>query len=240
MKSDKRHLLVVDDDIDILDLVVTYLESEGFRVSSSENAEKALEIVRNDKPDLAILDIILGNSDGFTLYRDIQKIVDVAVIFLSGKGEEIERIIGLELGADDFITKPFNPRELLARIRAVLRRSDTASAASDSEFVQRSNKIGPWTLDYSNQELISENGNQVRLSTGEARLLQVFLEHPNVVLNRDDLLKKTQQRRASMFDRSIDNYVSRIRKKIEKDPRNPRFLKTYWGGGYALNIDPNQ
>lgn len=237
MKSDKQYLLVVDDNVDILELLGEYLGSEGFRVSLVENAEKALEIVRSDTPDLAILDVLLEQSDGFALCREIQKIADVPVIFLSGKGEETDRIVGLEVGADDFIAKPFNPRELLARVRAVLRRSNSHN---DRVANSQKRKFGRWQLDYTKQELVSESGARVSLSTGEARLLKVFLEHPNIVLSRDELLQKTQQRRTSMFDRSIDNYVSRIRKKIEENPSDPRLLKTYWGGGYALNVDTSR
>ncbi len=240
MKSEKQYLLVVDDHKDVLEMLGDYLESEGFRVRLAQNAEQALEIVRADKPDLAVLDVLLERGDGFTLCRDIQKIANVPVIFLSGKGEDTERIVGLEIGADDYIAKPFNPRELLARIRAVLRRSAAATASDSEQVAEQSTRFGRWQLDHAKQVLISESGDQVSLSTGEARLLKVFLEHPNMVLSRDELLEKTQQRRASMFDRSIDNYVSRIRKKIEDDPSEPQLLKTYWGGGYALNVDESK
>lgn len=237
MKPDKQCILVVDDNQDVLETLGDYLESEGFRVSMARDAEQALQVFNEDAPDLAILDVLLGNSDGFTLCREIQRISDVPVIFLSGKGEDTERIVGLEIGADDYIAKPFNPRELLARIRAVLRRSAASSALEKNTSDSLDARFGPWQLDVAGQKLISESGATVPLSTGEARLLKVFLENPNTVLSRDELLEKTQRRNASMFDRSIDNYVSRIRKKIEEDPSEPRILKTYWGGGYALYVD---
>lgn len=229
----KPHILVVDDELDIREPVGVYLEAQGFEVSLAGNAQDALSLSAQKTPDLAILDIMIGKDDGFSLCREMQKDADIPVIFLSGKSEETERIIGLELGADDYIVKPFNPRELLARVRAVLRRYQ---AASDSQPDQRgSASFGPWQLDAQNQELIRDNDERVSLSTGEVRLLQVFLDHPNKVLSRDQLIDLLHGRQANPFDRSIDNYVSRIRKKIEEDPSKPRLLKTYWGGGYALN-----
>lgn len=234
MKSKQQHLLIVDDEEDVREPIQAYLEGEGYRVSSVGDADQAIEIVKSDTPDLIVLDIVLGESDGFDLCRDIQKIADVAIIFLSGRSEETERIIGLEMGADDYLVKPFSPRELLARIRAVMRRyRKSVEVLTD---VSKPLKIGPWTLKFFDQELVGDDGERVGLSTGEARLLRVFIEHPNQVMTREELLNKTQQRSATMFDRSIDNYISRIRKKIEKNPSKPRYLKTYWGGGYALNI----
>lgn len=233
--TEKYHILVVDDEADIREPVGAYLESNGFSVSLAGTAEEALDAARSNKLDLAVLDVVIGPDDGFTLCRDIQKDIDVPVVFLSGKSEDTERIIGLELGADDYIVKPFNPRELLARIRAVLRRYQTAEPKTEKENAWQ---FGPWKLDVQNQELTNLNGEKVALSTGEARLLEVFLSHPNEVLSRDQLLDLTHGRQANLFDRSIDNYVSRIRKKIEEDPKKPRLLKTYWGGGYSLNCDP--
>lgn len=232
--TEKYHILVVDDEADIREPVGAYLESNGFLVSLAGTAKEALEAVKSNKLDLAVLDVVIGPDDGFTLCRDIQKDIDVPVVFLSGKSEDTERIIGLELGADDYIVKPFNPRELLARIRAVLRRYQTAEPNTEQE---KPTQFGPWTLDVQNQELCGDDGKKVALSTGEARLLEVFLSHPNEVLSRDQLLDLTHGRQANLFDRSIDNYVSRIRKKIEEDPKKPRLLKTYWGGGYSLNCD---
>lgn len=228
--------MIVDDEEDIREPVGVYLESQGYLVSLASNAADALAHVESGTCDMAVLDVMLGEDDGFSLCRDIRKISDMPVIFLSGRSEDTERIIGLELGADDYVVKPFNPRELLARIRSVLRRikadtpSETQQAASQPTF-------GGWTLDVANQEIIAQDGAKQSLSTGEARLLQVFLNHPNVVLTRDQLLELTQGRQANAFDRSIDNYVSRIRKKIEPDPSQPKLLKTYWGGGYALSCD---
>lgn len=232
----RPRILVVDDEQEIREPIGAYLEDNGLDVELAGTSADAMAFVEKTTPHLAILDIMLGQDDGFALCRDIQKIKDVPVIFLSGKSEDTERIIGLELGADDYVVKPFNPRELLARVRAVLRRHKASSEAS-ARPAPASMCFGPWTLDVSNQELLNTNGDQLALSTGEARLLKVFLDHPNKVLSRDKLLELTQGRQAALFDRSIDNYISRIRKKIEKDPSKPVFLKTYWGGGYALNSE---
>lgn len=217
--------------------MANYLESQGFEVSHARTANLALAAVTAANCDLIILDVMLGDEDGFSLCRDIRKISEIPVIFLSKRSEETERIIGLELGADDYITKPCNLRELLARVRSVLRRAKPVTPAPQVTTAFGP-KFGGWILDVTNQEVISDAGDRMPLSTGEARLLQVFTEHPNTVLTRDQLLIMTQGRKANAFDRSIDNYVSRIRKKIEHDPHTPRLLKTYWGGGYALTCDP--
>lgn len=233
---DLKHILVVDDEEDIREPIGMYLESEGYRVTLASNAADAMACVEEGDCDMAVLDVMLGEDDGFTLCRDIRRVSEIPVIFLSGRSEDTERIIGLELGADDYVVKPFNPRELLARIRSVLRRSKSLVETKEAQPASQPT-FGGWTLDVSNQELVSSEGSTQSLSTGEARLLQVFLNHPNVVLTRDQLLELSQGRQANAFDRSIDNYVSRIRKKIEEDPSKPRLLKTYWGGGYALSCD---
>ncbi|WP_262689449.1 response regulator [Kordiimonas aestuarii] len=231
----RTHILLVDDEENILEPLDHYLKSQGLETSLARDAKSALELIKKLPIDLAVLDIMLGQSDGLELCRDIQHVKPMPVIFLSGRAEDTERIIGLELGADDYLAKPFNPRELLARIRAVLRRYASPATASHDEKL----KIGPWQLDVSNQELMQKDGSRLELSTGETRLLYVFLSHPDMVLSRDELLKMTQGRQTNPFDRSIDNYVSRLRKKIESDPSNPIHIKTYWGGGYAFNSKGN-
>lgn len=235
--SSNKHILIVDDEEDIREPIGMYLESQGFEVSLASDAASAMAFVETGSCDMAVLDVMIGQDDGFTLCRDIRKISDMPVIFLSGRSEDTERIIGLELGADDYVVKPFNPRELLARIRSVLRRVSESADSRKENAVASQPTFGGWTLDVVNQEIISEGGDKQPVSTGEARLLQVFLNHPNVVLTRDQLLEMSQGRQANAFDRSIDNYVSRIRKKIEEDPSKPKLLKTYWGGGYALTCD---
>ncbi len=234
--SSNKRILIVDDEEAIREPVGYYLESQGFEVSLASNASEALAVVNNGDCDMAVLDVMLGEDDGFSLCREIRKVSDVPVIFLSGRTEETERIIGLELGADDYVIKPFNPRELLARIRSVLRRFKAEESVQPPQAAAQPT-FGGWTLDVPNQEVIAKDGTRQALSTGEARLLQVFINHPNVVLTRDQLLEMTQGRQANAFDRSIDNYVSRIRKKIEANPGEPKLLKTHWGGGYALSCD---
>lgn len=228
------HILLVDDEEAILEPLQVYLAAQGFEISVAPDAVSALQLAAEIPFALAVLDVMIGRDDGFALCRDLQKVRPTPVIFLSGRAEDTERIIGLELGADDYITKPFNPRELLARVRAVLRRY-TAAEPATAKAPQQPQRLGPWQLDVVNQELVGDDGSKVSLSTGEARLLSVLLQHPNKVLSRDDLLELTQGRLTNPFDRSIDNYISRLRKKIEKDPANPTLIKTYWGGGYSLN-----
>ncbi len=237
--SDKPHILIVDDEEGIREPVGTYLEMNGFSIALAANAEEAMAAAHNRRPDLAILDIMIGEDDGILLCRDLQKLAEIPVVFLSGKSEETERIIGLEVGADDYIIKPFNPRELLARVKAVLRRTvkTTQNRASNRMTAQPLYAFGSWTLNTAQHEIKHENGDLVELSSGETKLLYVFVNHPHTVLSRDQLMDMTQGRQADVFDRSIDNSIARLRKKIEENPRAPKLLKTYWGGGYALNCD---
>jgi len=237
--SEKPHILIVDDEEDIREPVGTYLEMNGFSIALAANADEAIEAAKNKRPDLAILDIVIGDDDGILLCRDLQKQVEVPVVFLSGKSEDTERIIGLEVGADDYIVKPFNPRELLARVKAVLRR--TVKTATDTNSASSSMlplyAFGPWTLNTAQHEIKHKDGDLVELSSGETKLLHAFVQNPHTVLSRDQLMDMTQGRQADVFDRSIDNSIARLRKKIEENPRAPKLLKTYWGGGYALNCD---
>lgn len=236
MLNDRR-VLIVDDEKAIREPVGAYLEIHGYQVHLASNAAEAMAYMESEECGIAILDIILGDDDGFSLCRDIRKISDIPVIFLSACSEETDRIIGLELGADDYIVKPFNPRELLARIRSVTRRTKSGEQAPKQSQPAIQPTFGGWILDVANQEILSDNGSKRSLSTGEARLLQVFVNHPNTVLTRDRLIELSQGRQPYTFDRSIDNYVNRIRKKIEIDPSEPRLLKTHWGVGYILSCD---
>jgi two-component system OmpR family response regulator len=182
--------------------------------------------------DLVVLDIMMPGEDGLSLTRHLRENTGVPVILLTAMGEETDRIVGLEVGADDYLAKPFNPRELLARIKAVLRRSH-ALPRQRAEGTGRLRFDG-WVLDLTRRELIDEAGVALPLSSGEFRLLAVLLERPGIVLTRDQLLDLTRGRSAQPFDRSIDNQVSRLRKKIERDPRNPELIKTAWGDGYSF------
>jgi two-component system, OmpR family, response regulator len=230
---DAAHVVVVDDHSEIRDLVRQYLEQQGYRISVAEDGAELRRILERNAVDLIVLDIMMPGEDGITLCRQIRATSETPIIFLTAMSEDTDRIVGLELGADDYLAKPFNPRELLARIRAVLRRS---SATPSVQAAQRSKtvRIGHWRVNMSQQELAGENGIGVPLSTAEFRLLKVLIERPGTVLSRDQLLDLTVGRTADIFDRSIDNQISRLRKKIEEDPKNPSIIKTHWGGGYSL------
>jgi two-component system OmpR family response regulator len=183
--------------------------------------------------DLVVLDIMMPGDDGLTLCRFVEATTAIPVIMLTAVAEEMDRIIGLEIGADDYVTKPFSPRELLARIKAVLRRSERLPLPSQSLETEKI-CFDHWTLDVARRELMAEDGVGIALSTAEFELLIALLNHPKIVLSRDQLLDLTQGRAAKVFDRSIDNQVSRLRRKIEPDPSSPSLIKTVWGGGYML------
>jgi two-component system OmpR family response regulator len=230
------HIVVVDDHRDIRDLVGAYLSQHGYRVSVAESGLALRKILERSPSDLIILDIMMPGEDGLSVCRQIRAGGDLPIIFLTAMADDTDRIIGLELGADDYLVKPFNPRELLARVRAVLRRSSSTSYARE---VPKDQMIGfnGWRLHVRRRELQASDGLGVALSTAEFRLLKVFLDHPYVVLTRDQLLDLTVGRTADPFDRSIDNQVSRLRKKIEADPKNPTIIQTHWGGGYSLAVE---
>lgn len=227
------HILVVDDHRDIRDLLGKYLAKNGLRVSLAENAATARRVMKAAAIDLVVLDIMMPGEDGLALCRDLRATSSVPVILVTAMTEEMDRVVGLEIGADDYVTKPFNPRELLARIKAVLRRSNTVPQARDRLPGGRL-RFGRWRLDSERRELIDEDGLAVALSTAEFNLLSAFLKRPGVVLSREQLLDLTSGRAAQVFDRSIDNQVSRLRKKIEADPKQPHLIKTVWGGGYLF------
>jgi DNA-binding response OmpR family regulator len=228
------HVLIVDDERDILDPLASYLSKNGFRVSKARDAAAAREIIAAHAIDIALIDIMMPGEDGLSLTGFIRATQKTPVILLTAKAEETDRIVGLELGADDYVTKPFSPRELVARIKAVLRRSssDRVTAPDAEAFA-----IGDWVLRTGERELVGKDGQAVPLSTGEYNLLLAFVTHPRRVLTRDQLLDLSQGREMAAFERSIDNHISRLRKKLEADPREPKLIKTVWGGGYTLAAD---
>jgi two-component system OmpR family response regulator len=228
------HVLIVDDERDILDPLAAYIGRSGFRVSKAANAAAAREIVAGHAIDIALIDVMMPGEDGLSLTGFLRATSGTPVILLTAKAEETDRIVGLELGADDYVTKPFSPRELVARIKAVLRRaSNDRVTAPDTEAYG----FGDWVLRTGERELVDPAGNRLPLSTGEYNLLLAFVTHPRRVLSRDQLLDLSQGRELAAFERSIDNTVSRLRKKIEADPRDPVLIKTVWGGGYTLAAD---
>ena len=232
----KPHILIVDDHRDIRELVGRYLAKNGFRKTTAENAEAARQALKDSAIDLVVLDIMMPGEDGLSLCRYLRESTQIPVILLTAMAEETDRIVGLEIGADDYLTKPFNPRELLARIRSVLRRTQSLPPSREPR-ASDVYRFDGWTLDPARRELVGADGVAVPLSTGEFRLLVAFLDRPGVVLSRDQLLDITRGREAVPFDRSVDNQVSRLRRKIEVDPKTPILIKTVWGGGYSFTGD---
>jgi two-component system OmpR family response regulator len=231
--SASPHILVVDDARDIRDPLVRYLAQNGFRATAADGAAAARRILKNNAIDLIVLDIMMPGEDGLSLTRSIRTETDIPIILLTARAEDVDRIVGLELGADDYVSKPFNPRELAARITAVLRRANSLPARQRGAKALRI-RFDRWVFDTGQRELTGEDGVAVPLSSGEFKLLSALMERPGVSLTRDQLLDITQGRNADSFDRAIDNTVSRLRRKIELDPKNPRIIKTVWGGGYAF------
>jgi len=226
------HILVVDDHREIRELVSKFLTKQGYRVTTASDGQMMRKALGEGRFDLIVLDLMLPGEDGLSLCRRLRAESDIPVIMLTAMGEETDRIIGLEMGADDYLAKPFNPRELLARIKAVLRRAQGLPRKVQSET--KAVRFADWTLDMTRRELRRPDGVVVPLSKGEYTLLQAFVEHPQRVLSRDQLLDLARGRSANVFDRSIDTQVSRLRRKIEPDPANPEYVKTVWGDGYMF------
>ncbi len=228
------HILVVDDHREIRDLLGKYLNKNGMRTSLAANAAEARKLLGGHAVDLVVLDIMMPGEDGLSLCRHIRESMDLPIILLSAMGEDTDRIVGLEVGADDYLVKPFNPRELLARIKAVARRSPKQPPGEAAVAAGNTITFDRWRFDPERRELFDETGVAQPLSTGEFRLLAVLTANPGVVMNRDRLLDLTRGRSAAPFDRSIDNQISRLRKKLERDPGAPEIIKTVWGGGYVF------
>jgi two-component system OmpR family response regulator len=228
------HILIVDDHREIRDLVSRVLTKEGFRVSTAGDGRGMRRALADSRIDLILLDLMLPGEDGLSLCRTVRAESGIPIIMLTAKGDEVDRVIGLEMGADDYLPKPFGSRELIARIKAVLRRSHERLAKTASDERAKRYRFDRWTLDSSARELLREDGVTVPLSTGEYDLLIALVERPQRVLSRDQLLDLARGRSASGLDRSIDTQVSRLRKKLERDPSDPKIIKTVWGGGYMF------
>ncbi|MBI4294236.1 MAG: response regulator [Betaproteobacteria bacterium] len=225
------HILVVDDDAEIRSLVAEYLIQHGYRVSTARDGAEMKRALEAESPDLIVLDLMLPGEDGLSLCRDLRARSDIALIMLTARREEVDRIIGIEMGADDYLGKPFNPRELLARIKSILRRSRALSTFRGN--AQRVRFAG-WVLDFAARHLIDAQGVIVPLSGAQFRLMAAFVEHPNRVLDRDRLMDLTQGREATPFDRSIDVQISRLRQLLRDNGREARIIKTVRNGGYVL------
>ncbi len=233
------HILIVDDHREIRDAVTRYLEKNGFRASSARDAAEMDAKLKTGRFDLIVLDVMMPGEDGLSVCRRLGASGEIPILMLTALGEETDRIVGLEIGADDYLSKPFNPRELLARIKAILRRSARSDAAA-AQLTGRKVGFAGWVLDTDTRQLRRAGAAEtpdVRLTTAEFKLLTTFLERPRFVLSRDQLLDLTSGRAAQVFDRTIDNQVSRLRRKIEDDPSDPRLITTVRGGGYVLAAD---
>ena len=235
MNKTRHHILLVDDEASIRDPLGSYLERQGFRVTEAADAKAARGALAGFDIDIVLLDIMMPGEDGLSLTRSLAEANGPPVILLTAKSEETDRILGLEIGADDYVVKPFSPRELVARIKVVLRRG-----ANGGRVIQTSGAVfhfEGWQLRTAQQQLIDPAGVLVPLSSGEYRLLEALVERPGHVLNRDQLLDLTRGRVAGPFDRAIDNQISRLRRKIEPDAKDPTYIKTIWGGGYRFSVE---
>ena len=256
------HILIVDDNQEIRDLLAKYLRQHELRISLADGGKAMRNALKASTIDLVVLDIMMPGEDGLSLCRTLRETTDIPVILLTAMAEDTDRVVGLEIGADDYVTKPFNPRELLARVKAVgleigaddyvtkpfnprellarvkavLRRTNTLPRQR-GEIAASRYIFGSWRLEVGQREIVGGDSVAVTLSTAEFHLLAAFVQHPKMILSRDRLLDITKGKSANVFDRSIDNQVSRLRKKIEKDPKKPTLIKTVWGGGYMFTED---
>ena len=233
--SERPHVLIVDDDREIRGLLAQYLEKHDFRTTAVADGREMRRILERSHVDLLVLDLMLPGEDGLSLCRDLRSRSQMPIIMLTARGEDVDRIVGLELGADDYVAKPFNPRELLGRIKAVLRRSAHAPRDPSPESV-RGFSFGGWRLDTVTRTLTNEEGGDVALSGAEYRLLAVLLGAGNRVLTRAQLTELLRGRDADPFDRSIDVRVSRLRQILGDDARAPQIIKTVYGEGYVIGV----
>ncbi|WP_339747855.1 response regulator [uncultured Maricaulis sp.] len=232
MPEQSLHILVVDDELDIRKPLGDYLAKHGYRISLAADGREMDRILASSAIDLVILDVMLPGEDGLRICRRLQETARIPIILLTALSDETDRIVGLEIGADDYLGKPFNPRELLARVKSVLRRTEMLPRRQKK--VRGVVKFDRWTFDLKRKELVGPDAVMVRLSSGEHLLLTALIEHAGFALNREQLLDLTRGRDAQLFDRSIDNQISRLRRKLEADPKDPRIILTHWGGGYEF------
>lgn len=227
------HIAVLDDEVDITQLLANYLKGHGFRVTQLHSGAALLDLMRSDPPELVLLDLGLPGEDGFVIARQLREHWRCGLIIVTGRGDSVDKVVGLEIGADDYVTKPFELRELVARIKAVLRRlAPVTGAAAPAERTRL--RFAGWELDTAARRLLDPQGEEVLLTTGEFDLLCVFARHPARVLSRDMLLEQTRGREAGPFDRTIDVQVGRLRKKLEADSEDPQIIKSVRGAGYIF------
>jgi two-component system OmpR family response regulator len=231
------HLAVLDDEVEITTLLAGYLQGHGFRVSQLHSGRSLLELMASDAPALVLLDLGLPGEDGFAIARQLREHWRCGLVIVTGRGDAVDKVVGLEVGADDYVTKPFDLRELLARIKAVLRRlapSAAGEARPDAEAATNLLRFAEWELDTAARRLLDPNGREVALTTGEFDLLNTLATHPGRVLSRDFLLEATRGRDGGPFDRTIDVQIGRLRRKLEDDPNQPQIIKSVRGAGYIL------
>jgi two-component system phosphate regulon response regulator OmpR len=239
MPNTKARILVVDDDLRLRDLLERYLSEQGFAVQSAADAPAMDRLLAKERFDLMILDLMLPGEDGLSICRRLRATRgDLPIVMLTARGDEVDRIVGLEMGADDYLPKPFNPRELVARIHAVLRRRAPAPPPGSPAPAGEPLRFGPFTLNLATRRL-TRDGESLPLTTGEFALLRALAEHPRVPLSRERLMELARGREMEAYDRSIDVQVSRLRRIIEDDPSHPRYIQTVWGHGYVFVPEGN-
>ena len=230
-------ILIVDDDKALCDLIERYLTENGYLALTAKDGVEMHKQLEKNTPDLIIMDLMLPGEDGLTLAKQIRNKGNMPIIILSARGDEVDRIVGLEVGADDYLPKPFNPRELLARIRSVLRRTQTNQGKESNETEEI--VFGNFRVQLQSRQLFIDN-EEVVLTSGEFTLLEVFVNNPNRILNRDSLLQLLKGYEHQPYDRSIDVRITRLRRKIEPDPSKPTYIRTIWGEGYMFNPMPEE
>lgn len=234
-----ERILIVDDDKGTRDLLQTYMEENHLQVSTAADGKEMYRVLETEEINLIVLDLMLPGDDGLTLCRNLRnssKTQSIPIIMLTARGGETDRVVGLEMGADDYMPKPFSARELLARIRSVMRRSRSEPVSEAALEISRYRFAG-WTMELKTQQLISPKNVLVDLSRGELSLLTVLLAHPNQILSRDQLMEFHQGKEATAFDRSIDVQITRLRKRLKDNSKNPKIIKTVWGKGYILSCE---